>query len=214
MPKIARGGKYRKDAVVQSKKKMKAVVAEASPLTTAADPEEKSKSVVEPNVSAAPSRGQRKRLAKREQYLRKERLVLSSLKLKRQDEQKKRIDGLDALKQALLDTVSDKVEAEAADEEKPNLLKTNKSRKQMVESEVNHMSLVQQHPAFKADPFATIREHLTNTLAKDKVKLENEARQHAKDRKAKEEQKKVVKKDQGIKKKRGKRFKATRSKTR
>ena len=47
------------------------------------------------------SRGQRKRQAKHEKFLKKEKMILSSLMLKKQDEQKKRIDGLDAIKQAL-----------------------------------------------------------------------------------------------------------------
>ena len=47
------------------------------------------------------SRGQRKRNAKKEQYLRRENMILSTLALRRKDEQKKRIDGLDALKEAL-----------------------------------------------------------------------------------------------------------------
>ncbi|EJK54129.1 hypothetical protein THAOC_26309 [Thalassiosira oceanica] len=47
------------------------------------------------------SRGQRKRLAKREQYLKREKMVMSSLKLKQIDEQKGKIDGFDLLKEAL-----------------------------------------------------------------------------------------------------------------
>jgi hypothetical protein len=72
------------------------------------------------------------------------------------------------------------------------------------------MNLVLQHPSFQADPFATIREHLTNTLAKDCAQQKKEQVQHVRERKEKEEKKKAVKKEQGIKKKR-KKFKATRS---
>lgn len=51
------------------------------------------------------SRGQRKRLAKQKQYQRKQDMIMSSLKLKYDDDQKKRIDGLDAMKEALMATV-------------------------------------------------------------------------------------------------------------
>jgi hypothetical protein len=47
------------------------------------------------------SRGQRKRLAKREQFLKREKMVMSSLLLKKLEEQKGKIDGLDAIKEAL-----------------------------------------------------------------------------------------------------------------
>lgn len=163
------------------------------------------------------SRGQRKRQAKREQYLRKERMVMSSLKLKHEEEQKNRIDGLDAIKEALLATVAKKPRHGEDDEpaaHKPNLLKSNKSRKMLLQKEVTQMNLVLQHPTFNEDPFATIREHLTNTLANDTKKHDKEAAKHLKERTKKEEEKKAHRKEQGIKKKRKKRFKATRSKTR
>jgi hypothetical protein len=112
------------------------------------------------------SRGQRKRQAKREKYLRRERLVLDSLKLKRQEEQSKRIDGLDAIKEALLATVREG-DAQKESTSKPavrSLLKSNRGQKHLVEKEVSHMKLVLQHPAFQAEPFAAIREHLKNTI--------------------------------------------------
>jgi ABC-type dipeptide/oligopeptide/nickel transport system ATPase subunit len=176
----------------------------------------------------AMSRGQKKRLAKRDQYLRKDRLIMASLKLKQQDEQKKRIDGLDAIKEALLSTVSSgsnsssgnikhsttSVAAVVDEKAKQGLVvKTNKSRKALVEREVSQMNLVLQHPAFKADPFATIREHLKNTLAKDSQQQKVKAANYHKERKEKEEQKRVLKKENGAKKKR-KNFNATRSKSR
>lgn len=52
------------------------------------------------------SKGQKKRLLKREQYMKKERMILSTLKLRKQLEQSKRIDGLDAMKEALLNAVA------------------------------------------------------------------------------------------------------------
>jgi Ribosome biogenesis protein SLX9 len=120
------------------------------------------------------SRGQRKRQAKREQYLRKERMILSSLQVKHQAEQAKRIDGLDAIKEALLATVAETTDDKIAGEpqhqpvqqKQPSLLKTNRGRKRLVEKEVTQMNLVLQHPAFLADPFATMREHLQNTIIK------------------------------------------------
>jgi hypothetical protein len=157
------------------------------------------------------SRGKRKRLAKREQYLRKERLVLSSLKLKREEEQKTRIDGLDAIKDALQATVKAGIANKEPEEEvKPNLLKTNKSRKLLMQKEVAQMNLVLQHPAFQEDPFATIRQHLTNTLAKDAANQKKEQVVHNRERKENDEKKKAFKKEHGTKKKRNK-FKATRS---
>ena len=66
----------------------------------------------QPPTATAPaaslSRGQRKRQAKRDQYLRREKLILSSLQLQKAQEQARRIDGLDAMKEALLATVVDK----------------------------------------------------------------------------------------------------------
>lgn len=162
------------------------------------------------------SRGQRKRQAKRDQYLRREKLVLSSLKLKRKEEQKKRIDGLDAIKEALLETVSKATatDNESKKEPKPrNLLKSNKSRRFLAQKEASQMSLVMEHPSFKADPFATIREHLQNTLAGDKAQKEKEAKVHQKERLRKAEEKKVAKKENGAKRKRRK-YNATRSKAR
>lgn len=115
------------------------------------------------------SRGQRKRQAKREQYLRKERMVLSSLKVKNDEKQAKRIDGLDAIREALLATVSSTTcnNATAVQQRKPCFLKTNRGRKWLVEKEVTQMNLVLQHPSFRSDPLTTIREHLLNTMKQE-----------------------------------------------
>jgi hypothetical protein len=155
----------------------------------------------EPDVPATQqlSRGQRKRQAKREQFLKKERMILSSLMLQRREDQKKRIDGLDAIKQALMDTASrgDK-NASATDsmaEPQVQHVSTNKAKQKLVAKEVEHMNLILQHPAFKKDPFETMQEHLRNTLA--------EERRHqeiiSKKRTEKEKQKRAEK--EGIKKK-------------
>jgi ABC-type dipeptide/oligopeptide/nickel transport system ATPase component len=201
MPKVARVAKFRTASV------------QASPsLLTAKQASEPAK-IPEATDETNLSRGQRKRLAKREQYLRKEKIVLSSLKLRHQDEQKKRIDGLDAIKEALLSTVSpiqDEPKISDLSKIKPNLMISNKSKKSLVAREVSQMSLVLQHPAFQADPFATIREHLKNTLAKDERQQKKEEIQYQKERVKKAEEKKIAKKESGAKRKR-KKFKATRS---
>jgi ABC-type dipeptide/oligopeptide/nickel transport system ATPase component len=201
MPKVARVAKFRTASV------------QASPsLLTAKQASEPAK-IPEATDETNLSRGQRKRLAKREQYLRKEKIVLSSLTLRHQDEQKKRIDGLDAIKEALLSTVSpiqDEPKISDLSKIKPNLMISNKSKKSLVAREVSQMSLVLQHPAFQADPFATIREHLKNTLAKDERQQKKEEIQHQKERVKIAEEKKIAKKKSGAKRKR-KKFKATRS---
>jgi Ribosome biogenesis protein SLX9 len=121
------------------------------------------------------SRGQRKRQAKKDQYLRKEQLVMASLQLRRDDEQRKRIDGLDAIRNALLESVGggatggagttaggDPTASAAAP---TSMLKTNHSKQRLVQREAAQMSLVLQHPAFQEDPFDAIRQHLRNTTA-------------------------------------------------
>ena len=56
------------------------------------------------------SRGQRRRQAKRDQYRKREQMILSSLRLKSQEEQKGRIDGLDAIREALKTCTDDKIQ--------------------------------------------------------------------------------------------------------
>ena len=176
------------------------------------------------------SRGQRKRLAKQKQYQRRQQLILSSLKLKREEEQKKRIDGLDAIKGALLATVrkgNSEKDGEQANESqastledeqdeqgapKPNMLKDNRSKRLLVEKEAAQLSLVVQHPSFQADPFATIREHLQNTLAPDAAVQKRHEIERAKERQRQQKAKEVVKKEHSLKKKRNKhRVRPTRS---
>ena len=101
-------------------------------------------------------------------------MILSSLSVRRADEQSKRIDGLDAMKEALLNTVSSPSEkpsdpashAETAEgaEAKTSMLKSNRGRMHLVQEEVQQMKLVLQHPSFQANPLDTIREHLQNTI--------------------------------------------------
>ena len=149
------------------------------------------------------SRGQRKRQAKREQFLRKEKMILSSLMLQRQEDQKKRIDGLDAIKQALMNTTAkNKVAGEDDDgntRAEPQHVSTNKAKRKLVASEVEHINLILQHPAFKEDPFETMQEHLRNTFAEDRKHQEKLSQKRTQEEKRKIETKRLEK--DGIKKK-------------
>eukprot|EP00002_Diphylleia_rotans_P034824 TRINITY_DN7513_c0_g1_i1.p1 TRINITY_DN7513_c0_g1~~TRINITY_DN7513_c0_g1_i1.p1 ORF type:complete len:210 (+),score=72.07 TRINITY_DN7513_c0_g1_i1:105-734(+) len=49
-------------------------------------------------------------------------------------------------------------------EDKAQLAQSHKSRQRLVEVESQHMKAVLQHPSFQADPFETIRQHLTNSV--------------------------------------------------
>ena len=133
------------------------------------------------------SRGQRKRLAKREQYLKREKMVMSSLRLQRLEEQKGKLDGLDAIREALGEASSStsptKSMIAAAKEIMSNsntrqngnttkkIINTNKSKKTLAATEITHMSLVLQHPSFKNNPFESIQQHLRNSLSNDAQKL-------------------------------------------
>lgn len=195
MPKASRVGTFRRSAAASTKNAVAATVVDKD--------KEENKQL---------SRGQRKRMAKREQYIQKERMIMSSLRLKRVGEQAKRIDGLDTIKEAL-QSVEKGVTWRAEEDitKKTNsMLASRKSRKKLLEKEAAHVSLVKQHPAFQADPFATLREHLTNTLAKDMAKQKKEAVEHENHRIADDEKKKAMKKEAPYKKKKSK-FRATRS---
>lgn len=172
MPKASRVGKFRQTAKA-------AASSNASPAAPSAITDAVCVEGQEREDNNNLSRGQKKRMAKREQYLRKERLVMNSLLLKKQEEQAKRIDGLDAIKQALLATTT--AETSDNDEAKKgatNLLKSQKSRQNLLQREANQLKLVMQHPSFQADPLATIREHLTNSLADQAAQREREQEQH------------------------------------
>ena len=125
------------------------------------------------------SRGQRKRLAKRDQYLKRENMVLSSLRLKRLEGQVGKLDGLDAIREALgvASSSSSSSSGAAAVEgggakKVPPTCDTNKSRRALANAEISHMGLVLRHPAFNEDPFEAIRQHLRNSLAGDAEKLD------------------------------------------
>ncbi len=152
-------------------------------------------------TKAALSRGQRKRQAKREQYLKREKMILSTLKLQREEEQKTRIDGLDAIKEALVQTIKEnqqrkeELEKGGAGKSHNAVLKTNKSKKTVAEKEMNHLNLVLQHPSFKSNPFATMQEHLRNTLAGQAKEQEAAALKERKKEEVKAQERKEAKKE-------------------
>jgi hypothetical protein len=164
-------------------------------------------------ASQSLSRGQRKRLAKRDQFLKKEKLILSSLMLQKQEEQKRRIDGLDAIKHALLNTTSTTVANTKATTTTNGkkigtgtttqmIIATNKAKRKLMVGEMEHMNLILQHPAYKADPFETMQQHLRNTFAEDRKQQESSSKQRATDEKAKAIEKAKLKKErlEGVKK--------------
>jgi hypothetical protein len=161
------------------------------------------------------SRGQRKRQAKHDQFLKREKMIMTSLKIKRADEQRQQIDGLDEIRDALLATVAgiEKPKEEGDALPKDNMLKSNKSRQRLLQQEAAQMNLVLQHPSYQADPFSTLKEHLQNTMAGEVKYQQSEAIKHAKEKVTKQIEKVAFKKESGAKRKR-KKFKATRTKSR
>lgn len=146
------------------------------------------------------SRGQRKRQAKREQFLKKEKMILSSLMLQRQEEQKKRIDGLDAIKQALMDTTTQGANGQSTNTVKPiQHVTTNKAKRKLVAKEIEHVNLILQHPSFKSNPFETMQEHLRNTLQQDREQNEMVSKKRTEEQRRKNESKRAEK--NGIKRK-------------
>jgi len=185
MPKVTKVGKFRSASKASSRD------VRASPLTSQSNlsSEKKKLVVVHPKntdnanddefpneMDDAPlSRGQRKRLAKREQYLKRENMVMSSLRLRRLDDQKGKLDGLDAIREALTTSTSSlSVSVTQQQKQEPKKLmtcNTNKSKRTLANSEISHMGLVLSHPKFNEDPFAAIRLHLQNSLVDDAKKL-------------------------------------------
>ena len=208
-PKVSKVGKFRKTAaaVETTKQQQQQQLSSSSTIATVATIATKETSNIFLDTN---SRGQRKRQAKRDQYLKRQNLVLSTLQLKREDDQKNRIDGLDALKAAVV-TISSQSAIAQTQTAQSHALDHQKSKRQLTIREVNHMELVLEHPAFQANPFETIQEHLKNTLKNQQIILEQEgnARQKANDKAR--EQKKLLKKEklQGGGGKHRKKFRAT-----
>jgi hypothetical protein len=186
MPKVSKVGKFRQTAA--------GAAAESSPATKSvgddANDNDNDKQL---------SRGQRKRQAKKDQYQRRQKLVLSSLQLQHEEDQKKRIDGLDALKKALLQSTAtdgdNPAVAPATDAPAHSMLKTNKNKKELTAREVTHFGLVLEHPSFQSNPFATIKEHLKNTLALSAQDVRAQSALRDKQVAAKDEEKKRIKKE-------------------
>eukprot|EP00578_Thalassiosira_sp_NH16_P011927 CAMPEP_0181109358 /NCGR_PEP_ID=MMETSP1071-20121207/18133_1 /TAXON_ID=35127 /ORGANISM="Thalassiosira sp., Strain NH16" /LENGTH=264 /DNA_ID=CAMNT_0023193047 /DNA_START=49 /DNA_END=844 /DNA_ORIENTATION=+ len=219
MPKATKVGKFRSAAKASSRD------VKCAPLTS-----QYLKTKEDVDVDAFPkseerealSRGQRKRLAKREQYLKREKMVMSSLRLQRLDEQKGKLDGLDAIREALgkvsplcnpMMSATEEMSKPAEDTMKLTF-NTNKSKKTLANTEISHMGLVLEHPKFKEDPFAAIQQHLRNSLAPDAEKMKRESQKQDEEdnkieAKKKEERKerlrdaKFSKKNRGYKSNRG-----------
>jgi hypothetical protein len=148
-------------------------------------------SIVDQDVDSNPlSRGQRKRLAKREQYLRRENLILSCLNLRtRPTAQPSRMDAMNEMKNALLESIGAASTTTTTTTTNNTAATANTSviasqptattndRRMVLAKEISQMGLVLQHPAFQADPFATLREHLNNTLAHDQQCQQQAAQQ-------------------------------------
>ena len=108
---------------------------------------------------------------------------MSSLRLQRLDEQKGKLDGLDAIREALgkvsplcnpMMSATEEMSKPAEDTMKLTF-NTNKSKKTLANTEISHMGLVLEHPKFKEDPFAAIQQHLRNSLAPDAEKMKRES---------------------------------------
>lgn len=146
------------------------------------------------------SRGQKKRQAKREQYLKREKMIFSTLHVKHLEQQKGRLDGLDALKEALTKSMkaNSKTNERQSNQSVPDTqvpTKSNKSRKSLAQAELSHLNLVLQHPVFKSNPFATMQEHLSNSLAKQAEEQAVEAKLEREEESRKANEKKEARKE-------------------
>jgi Ribosome biogenesis protein SLX9 len=195
MPKVSKVGKFRNNAVTISNK----VAGSVSP--SKEDDRDRSVSAKTSNDREANalenedglSRGQRKRQVKKDQYMKRQKLVLSTLMLKRREEQSKRIDGLNALKEALLGTLQENPKMKI-DNNAPSFT-TNFSKQKLVVQEVSHLGLVLEHPAFRSNPFATIQEHLKNSLSEQAKIVAEEGVLKARQKLHLAEQRQIIKKD-------------------
>ena len=110
-------------------------------------------------------------------------MVMSSLRLQRLEEQKGKLDGLDLIREALGESLSEssppksKIPTTTQNEKKKEIkCNTNKSKKTLAATEITHMGLVLQHPSFKSNPFSAIQQHLRNSLSSDREKLNAESK--------------------------------------
>lgn len=200
MPKVSKVGKFRATAKASSSK---------SPLKVAPKKDGKNTGDVQAPSEPVLSTGQLKRKKKVDKYLAREQMVLTSLKLWKQEDQKGKLDGLDALRAALPTAKSIAAAKEAAatsgeagsssspeqPETSASVIGTNRSKKDLAGREISHMNLVLKHPSFQENPFAAITAHLRNTLASQgEAQLQESRKQTKKDEEA-EAKKKEKKKE-------------------
>lgn len=202
MPKVSRTQKFRAKAASASPVSRKPVVSSQEETNNNIDDGHSNKSNIgedaRTNQNTALSRGQKKRQAKRDQYLKREKMILSTLKLQKMEEQKKRIDGLDAIKEALTQTIrenQERKELEKQQQAEDAPAKTNKSKKNIAQKEISHLNLVLQHPSFKSNPFATMQEHLRNTLSQQAKEQGEAAKKERIEEERKDKEKKEAKKE-------------------
>jgi len=74
------------------------------------------------------------------------------------------VDGMKASLDELL-TANERAHRPGETEPAAGSSLTSKRRQKLVVEETKHMQQVLQHPAFVADPFAALQEHLSNTMA-------------------------------------------------
>jgi hypothetical protein len=108
------------------------------------------------------SRGQRKREKRKAAFLKKVAFGHEALKLHNEEQKKQGVDGLGSLTSCLPSLE----EAKSNNQKIKNAgIKTNKSKTRVAASEIKLLHQVHEHPAFQADPFAALQEHLQNTMS-------------------------------------------------
>jgi hypothetical protein len=107
------------------------------------------------------SRGQRKREKRKAAFLKKVAFGHEAMKLQNAEQKKSGVDGLGSLTSCLPSLE----EASSNNQKLKNAgIKTNKSKTRIAASEIKLLHLVHEHPAFQANPFAAMQEHLQNTM--------------------------------------------------
>ena len=149
-------------------------VAEHPPSDDDADADADAKAVVGGEKT---SRGQQKRQARREQFLKKLTLINGSLNLgggpssaplRKAPAPQPAVSAMGDLMDAL---ESDDVDAKALSAEKAKAalvraqVTSNRAKKAVALQELEHFKLVLQHPVFVSNPFEAMQQHLNNTLA-------------------------------------------------
>jgi hypothetical protein len=123
------------------------------------------------------SRGKRKRLERRERLAAKNELVAMLGANKKKDDKKKKNGSLADMGDmtSFLEDYDKNVVLKSTKKGTVIIKSTsthgkvsNRTKERITSEEVNHFSQVNDHPAFKTDPLAAIREHLKNTVAAGK----------------------------------------------